>query len=131
MTNTATLTQNLENQLTNLVSNIESFKANMSEQRGWDYVAMNAKELRGVEAYKNNVRASFATKVEEFVTSIKGDFIQEKNIIEYAGGTDLFINLVVYTNVDGKIVRNSLNVPNGAIKATHYRIQNKVVKSIK
>ena len=131
MTNTATLTQNLENQLTSLVSNIESFKANMSEQRGWDYVAMNAKELKGIESYKNNVRVSFATKVEEFVTSIKGEFIQESNTIKYINGTNVFINLVVYTNVDGKIVRNSLNVPNGAIKATHYRIQNRVVKSIK
>ena len=130
MTNTATLTQNLENQLTNLVSNIESFRANMSEQRGWNYVAMDAKELKSVEAYKKNVRASFANKVEEFVTSIKGEFIQENNRIEYVAGNSLFINLVVYTNVDGKIVRNSLNVPTGIIKAIHYRIQNRVVKSI-
>ena len=124
MTNSTTIIESLENQLVNLVSNIQSERAEMG------YSPINYREVRKVEHYISTLRNSFPIKLEEFFNSIKGEFIQE-DIKLYYSGCEVRINLVVWTKVDGKIVRNSLNVPQGCIIRPHYRIQNRVVKSIK
>ena len=124
MTNSTTIIESLENQLVSLVSNIDSERTEMG------YSPMNIREVRNVKHSIDTLRNSFPIKLEEFFNSIKGEFIQEDISIYYLA-FEVRINLVVWTKVDGKIVRNSLNVPQGCMTRPHYRIQNRIVKSIK
>ena len=124
MTNSTTIIESFENQLDSLISNIESDRAEMN------FSPMNFREKRSIGHYISTLRNSFPIKLNEFFNSIEGDFIQE-DISIYYSGYEVRMNLVVWTKVDGKIVRNSLNVPQGSIIRPHYRIQNRIVKSIK